>query len=100
MAEEQDKKEDQYGFTPEGEALDYLGLDQARVRAIEHARDNPDFYGAEYQGARLAWEVISEEESDEYYDIRLSFRPESSSSSSTKRAIFESGSCWTSRSPR
>jgi DNA-binding beta-propeller fold protein YncE len=30
MAEEQDKKEDQFGFTPEGEALDYIGLDQAR----------------------------------------------------------------------
>ena len=30
MAEEQDKKEDQFGFTLEGEALDYIGLDQAR----------------------------------------------------------------------
>ena len=55
--------------------MDYIGLDQARVQAIEHARDNTDFYGPEYQGIRFVWEVISAEESDEYYEIRLSFRP-------------------------
>lgn len=75
MAEDEDKKEEKFDFTPEGEAMDYIGLDQARVQAIEHARDNTDFYGPEYQGIRFVWEVISAEESDEYYEIRLSFRP-------------------------
>lgn len=61
MAEEQNKKEDPFGFTPEGEALDYIGLDQARVQAGEHARDNTEFYGPEYEGIRLVWEITSAE---------------------------------------
>ena len=55
--------------------LGYIGLDQARLLAIEHARDHTDFYGPSYAGVNLAWEVLSAEESEDYYDIRLSFRP-------------------------
>ena len=73
MAEEEETKEDKLDFTTTGEG--YIGLDQARVQAIEHARDNTDFYGPEYQGVRLVWEVVSTEETDDYYEIRLSFRP-------------------------
>ena len=43
--------------------------------AIEHARDNPDFYGRRYARRDLVREVISQEESEDYYDIRLSYRP-------------------------
>ena len=32
-------------FTPEGETLGYMSLDQARVLALQHARDNRDIYG-------------------------------------------------------
>ena len=39
------KEEEKFEFTPEGDALGYIFLDQARVPAIQHARDNPDFYG-------------------------------------------------------
>jgi hypothetical protein len=62
---EEDKKEDLFekedkfeAFTPEGEALGYISLDQARVLAIQHARENTDFYGRRYQGVELYWEVV------------------------------------------
>ncbi len=40
MAEEEGKKEDKFGFTPEGEAIGYVSLDQAQAQAMEHAREN------------------------------------------------------------
>ena len=43
--------------------------------AMEQARDNRDFYGRRYAGRELVWEVLSQEESEDYYDIRLSYRP-------------------------
>ena len=70
-----DTKEDKFEFTDSGEVIEWITLEDARVRAIEHARDNTDFYGQEYAGVRLAWEVLSQEEGEEYYTIRLSFRP-------------------------
>ena len=81
MVDEEDKKEDLFdkedkfdAFTPEGEALGYISLDQARVLAIQHARENTDFYGRSYQGVELYWEVVSQEETEDYYEIRLSYR--------------------------
>ena len=51
-----EKKEDKTdAFTPEGEALGYISLDQARVRAIEYARDNTDFHGRRYGRQELVW---------------------------------------------
>ena len=77
MVDEEDKKDDdsQNAFNPEGEAVVYLSLDQARVLAIQHARDNTDFYGRGYRRKELAWQVVSSEEGEDYHDIRLSFRP-------------------------
>ena len=76
MEEDQEKQEDKIDiFTREGESLGYISLDQARVLAIQHARDNPEFYGDRYSGVNFVWEVLSQEEGDDYYDIRLSFRP-------------------------
>ena len=77
MADEEDKKDDdsQNAFNPEGEAVGYLSLDQARVLAIQHARDNTDFYGRGYRRKELAWQVVSSEEGEDHHDIRLSFRP-------------------------
>ena len=41
MAEDPGKKEEEkFDVTSEGEAVAYISLDQARVLAIEHARDN------------------------------------------------------------
>lgn len=73
--QEGDKPEEKFEFTRAGEALGYIGLDQARVRAIEHARDHPDFYGTQYQGVRFVWEMLSAQETEDYYEVRLSFRP-------------------------
>ncbi|MCH8226099.1 MAG: hypothetical protein IIC97_09545, partial [Chloroflexi bacterium] len=76
MAEEEEKKEEEkFEFDAAGQALEYISLDQARVLAIEHARDNPRFYGRRYARRDLVREVISQEESEDYYDIRLSYRP-------------------------
>ncbi len=77
MAEEEGKKEDQFGFTPEGEALGYISLEEARVQAMEAARGDASYYGSRFQQVDLAHEVIrhDEEEGEDYYDIRLSFRP-------------------------
>ena len=76
MAEDQGSKEDKFDpFTREGETLGYISLEQARVLAMRHARDNTDFYGPAYSRINLVWEVISQEEGEDYYDIKLSFRP-------------------------
>ena len=46
MAEnEGEQQQEKFDFTAEGEALDYIGLDQARIQAIEHARDHTDSSG-------------------------------------------------------
>ena len=49
--------------------------DQAGVLAIRHARDNTDFYGPRYARQELFWEVAGSEESEDFYRVRLSYRP-------------------------
>ena len=66
MAEEEEKKEEEkFELDAAGQALAYISLDQARVRAMEHARDNRDFYGRRYASRELVWELLSQEESEE-----------------------------------
>ena len=72
MPEDESKQDDEkLEFTPEGETLGYLSLDQARVSAFQHARDNPEFYGR-YADRELVWEVVSAEETEDYYEVRAS----------------------------
>jgi hypothetical protein len=93
MAEEQDKTEQQYDFTPEGETLGYISLDQARVLAMRIARENPGDYGRRFAGVAMAFEVVEDEDTEDHYVITLSFRPQGqfigapvkSNSSSRKR---------------
>ncbi len=60
MAEDQGKEEEEkFDFTPEGEAVGYISLDQARVLAMRHARENTDLYGRRYRNRELVWEVTS-----------------------------------------
>ena len=75
MVEDEGKKEEKFDFDAAGEALGYISLEQARVLAIEHARDNTDFYGSRYRSRRLVWEVVSAEEGEDFYEVRLSYRP-------------------------
>ena len=70
--EKQNKFDD---FTPEGEALGYISQDQATVLAIQYAQDNPGEYGRRYRSRNMVWEVLSVEEGEDYYHIRLSYRP-------------------------
>ncbi|SVD59276.1 uncharacterized protein METZ01_LOCUS412130, partial [marine metagenome] len=75
VAEEPEKKEEEkLEFTPEGEALGYISADQARVLALQHARDNREVYGP-FADRDLVWEVTSTEETEDYYEIRLSYVP-------------------------
>jgi hypothetical protein len=60
---------------PSPEDVEYISLGDARVMAIRHARENPEIYGAEYQDTTMVWEPVSESEEEEFYDIKLSFRP-------------------------
>ena len=77
MAEDEGKKEEEkFDFTPEGESLGYISLDQARVLAMSTARDAPGDYGGVFQGASMAFAVTEAEETEDYYVISLSFRPQ------------------------
>ena len=69
------KDDDKLEFTPEGEALGYVSLDQAQVLALREASNDSGFYGLDYSGVELARDVISAEEGEDYYRIRLSFSP-------------------------
>ena len=54
---------------------DFISLDQARAAALAHTRDNQDFYGRRYRKKELAWEVLSQEEHEDGYRVRLSYQP-------------------------
>jgi len=67
------KKED--SFDSAGEAIEYISLDQARIVAIRHARENTDLYGRRYRNRELVWDFTSAESDEDYYHINLTFRP-------------------------
>ena len=49
MAEDDDIiQEKKFDFTPEGEVVWYISQEQASLRAMQHARDNREFYGRRY----------------------------------------------------
>ena len=76
MAEDPEKKdEEKLEFDTAGQILGYISLDQARVLALQHARENTDFYGEVYGQQELTWEELNSEESEDYYRVRLSYRP-------------------------
>ena len=68
------KEEEKLDFDSTGQAIGYISLDQARVLALQHARDNRDIYGR-YANRELVWEVVGEEETEDYYEVKLSYRP-------------------------
>ena len=76
MAEDQGKEEEKFDFTGEGEAVDYISLAQARLLAMQTARESPGEYGSQYQGVSMAFEVVVAVEEEDYYTITLSFRPQ------------------------
>jgi hypothetical protein len=76
VAEDKEKKEEgKFEFTAEGEALGYIGMDQAQVRAMQVATETPGDYGSAYSGIRMAFEVVNAQETEDHYVITLSLRP-------------------------
>ena len=69
MAEDQGKEEEKFDFTGEGEAVNYISLAQARLLAMQTARDTPGEYGSEYQDISMAFEVVQANEGEDYYDV-------------------------------
>ena len=43
--------------------------------ALENARDNQAFYGRTYGRRSLVWEVLSQQEGEDYNEIKLCYRP-------------------------
>lgn len=76
MADDAGDKEDKFDFTAEGESFGYISLDQARVLAMSTARDTPGDYGGAFRSASMAFAVTAAEETEDYYEITLSIRPQ------------------------
>jgi Tol biopolymer transport system component len=77
MAEDGGKKEEEkLDFTPEGETLGYISLDQARVLAMRTAREAPGAYGRRFRNVPMAFEAVEDEETEDHYVVTLSFRPQ------------------------
>ncbi|MCI0780975.1 MAG: hypothetical protein J4N93_06750, partial [Chloroflexi bacterium] len=78
MAEEEGKQEEKFDFTAEGEALGYISLAQARLLAMQSARETPGDYGRRFRNVRMAFDVVesNEDEDGDYYTVTLAMRPE------------------------
>ena len=75
MAEDQGKDEEKFEFTAEGEALGYISLAQARLLAMQTARDAPGNYGRRFRGVTMAFEVVDSSEDEDYYNVTMTVRP-------------------------
>ena len=74
MAQDSNEQESERSdSTPYGSG--YISLDDARAIALDHARDNRDIYGRRYRGKDLIWQVVTQEERQDAYRIRLSYQP-------------------------
>ena len=62
MAQEEGKKEEQFGFDAAGEALGYISLEQARLVAMQAARENPGNYGPQLARTRMVFQLVEQEE--------------------------------------
>ena len=76
MAADEGNKEDQFSFTDQGESLGYISLEQARVVAMRTARDQPGDYGRRFSGVGMVFNVVEQEEGEDYYVVTLSLRPQ------------------------
>ena len=72
MSEDPGKKDDEFDLSPELEG--YISLDEARVLALQHARDNREVYGP-YAEVALVFEVVDAGETEGFYEVTLSYLP-------------------------
>ena len=77
MAEEWGKKDEpKLEVDAAGQAIAHISLDQARVPALQHARENPYFHGPSYAGIDIIVSaVIDANEIEDSYEICMTFRP-------------------------
>ena len=76
------------GGTSEQVASSGISLDQACVLAMRTARETPGAYGRRYTGVPMAFEVVSQEETQDHYVVTLSFRPEGTFAGTTGHEQF------------
>ena len=88
MAADEGKKEDQFSFTDQGESLGYISLEQARVVAMRTARDQPGDYGRRFSGVRMVFDVVEQQEGEDYYVVTLSLRPQGDFEGTTGQEQF------------
>ena len=74
VAEEGEQEEEQPESQPSSGTGEFISLDQARGIALDHARENQDFYGRRYARMDLAWEVVSQEERADGYRVQLTYQ--------------------------
>ena len=61
MVEQEGKKEEEkFEFDSAGEALGYISLEQARLVAMQAARENPGNYGRPLAGTRMVFQLVEE----------------------------------------
>ena len=88
MAQEEGKQEEKFDFTREGETLGYISLDQARILAMQTAREAPGDYGTQFVKTNMAFEVVADTETEDHYVVTLSFRPQGQFSGRPGREQF------------
>ena len=75
MAEDDVNKEDKFEFTSDGEALGYIGLDQAVLLARQSSRQLDDEIRQRLNWATVVWETSYSDQREDSYQIVLRFRP-------------------------
>lgn len=74
MVEAESREQRSISFRRERVTPGYVSLDEALTLAIAHARDNRDFYGR-YATVELAWGIVGARETQDSYEVRISYRP-------------------------
>ena len=73
--EDEGKQEEKFEFTPEGEVLGYISLDQARVLSMRTASESPGAYGRRLADTPMAFDVVEADETEDYDGITISYKP-------------------------
>ena len=75
MSEDPDKQEEKFEFTAEGEALGYISLAQARLLAMQTARETPGEYGDRFSGDSMVFAIVESGADEDYYNVVLEIKP-------------------------
>ena len=73
---EGEAREGTIDFDKASETRRHLSLEQAKILALETARNDPANYGRRFAALQMVFQVIKQEEEDDGYFVTLSFQPE------------------------